>query len=227
MTFYLNYFRLDSVDNRMTTIGTSDYTAYEYTLSGTYSGKFITVGFALKPPMVITRDFKATSTTDSMGSLTRTAANGQDKLTLPWRGRCGVAVTVRQDLMLGLEYEIRPFASAVYKRTDGTESNPWLSASTFHLGAEYVPASWLTIRAGMRGQGEVIEPEGNPIEGTPVGYSVYSAGCGFQISGIHLNLTYEYGLMKYDDVWSSAVSRNRESFNTLFADITYEIPFHW
>ena len=113
----------------------------------------------------------------------------------------------------------------MYKSPSGSESKPWLSASVYHIGAEYLPSTWLTLRAGLRGQSEVFEPEGNPIVGNPVGYSIYSAGCGFLVGDARVNLSYEYGLMKYDDVWSSAVSRNRESFNIFLADIIYEIPY--
>ncbi len=227
LTFYFNYFRLDSLNDRITSVGTSDYRGQEFTFSGIYRGKHLTAGFSVKPPTPITRDFAAAVEVDTAGSSALTAVSGQDRLTLPWRGRIGAAISVREDLTFGMEYEIRPYASAVYRRPDGTETNPWLSSSVFHVGAEYLASSWLTVRAGLRGQGEVFEPEGNPIEGNAVSTTVYSAGCGLLFGDLRLNLTYEYALMKYDDIWSSAISRNRESFNTLFADVTYEIPSLW
>lgn len=225
LTFYFNYFRLDSLNDRAAMTGTSDYKAQEYTFSATYSGKYLTLGFSVKPPMTITRDYSAQVQADTGGTLTTMSVSGQDKMVLPWRGRVGAAIAVRQDLTLGFEYEFHPYGTAAYKLPDGTESNPWLSASLFHVGAEYVPAAWLTLRGGLRAQAEIFQPEGDPIDGSPVSYTIYSAGAGIMIGAMHVDLTYEYGLMKYDDVWSSEVSRNRESFNTFSADVIYEIPF--
>jgi len=81
------------------------------------------------------------------------------------------------------------------------------------------------LRGGIRGQTEVFEPEGNSVEGEPVDYSIYSGGLGFLLEGMRLNLTYEYALMKYQDVWGSAISLNTERRHSIMADLSYEIPF--
>ncbi len=78
---------------------------------------------------------------------------------------------------------------------------------------------------GIRGQAEVFEPEGNPIAGEPVTFSVYSAGFGLFHAGVRLNVAYEYSLMKYQDVWGSAVSMNSLKRNTIVADLSYELPW--
>ena len=110
-------------------------------------------------------------------------------------------------------------------RSGGTDTSPWLSSSVFHAGAEYTPEPWLALRVGIRGQAEVFEPEGNPIAGEPVTFSVYSAGFGLFHAGVRLNVAYEYSLMKYQDVWGSAVSMNSLKRNTIVADLSYELPW--
>ena len=137
----------------------------------------------------------------------------------------GLSIAVREDLRLGLEYEIRSYASAVYKKADGTESNPWLSSSAFHVGSEYTPLSWLALRVGVRGQAEVFEQQGNPIVGEPVSYSIYSAGCGVSYGGVRLNVTYEYASLKYQDMWQTNVNLNNETRHSFIADVSYEIPW--
>lgn len=241
LTFYGNYFKLDSVYSHIVRSGTSDYSGREFTFSATYHGKYVTIGLSAKPPMTITRDYNAGIVVDTTGVPATTADIGQDKVRLPWRGTVGLSIAVREDLHLGFEYEVRSYASAEHNNAadstygnilqrahlDSTVSprNPWLSSSVFHVGAEYTPAEWLVVRAGVRGQVEAFEPEGNPITGEPVSYSIYSLGCGLVFGPARLNLTYEYGLMKYQDVWGSAISLNRESRHTIVADLAYEIPW--
>ena len=77
----------------------------------------------------------------------------------------------------------------------------------------------------MRGEAEVFEPEGNHIEGEPVTYTVYSAGFGVFFSDLRFNVTYENSLMKYQDIWSSAISKNSERRQTIVAQLSYEIPW--
>jgi opacity protein-like surface antigen len=224
LVFYRSYFRLDSVYGQVAKTGTSDYSGSEFTISGIYRGRYVSLGFAIKPPTTITRKYSTETRTDSGGSSLTTAVNAEDKVKLPWRGTIGLSAQVVKNVTLALEYEIRSYATSVYKKADGTESNPWLSSSVLHLGAEYAALPWLAVRAGVRGQAEVFEPEGNPIIGDPVSYSVYSAGCGFLFGGLHLNVTYEYAKMKYQDLWQTNVNLNSEIRNTTVADIAYEIP---
>ena len=225
LIFRTNYFKLDSVYSHTTSTGTSDYSGQEFTLSGIYRGRYVSLGFSVKPPTPITRKYTAQIRTDTTGSPSSTTASGQDRLTLPWRGTIGLSIAVAPNLMLGLEYELRSYASAVYRDTGGTESNPWLSSSVVHVGAEYTPLSWLALRAGMRGQTEVFEETGNPLIGDPVSYSTYSAGCGFLVGRVHLNVTYEYALMKYQDLWQTNVNLNSERYQNVIADVTYELPW--
>lgn len=224
LTFYRSYFRLDSVYNHVTRTGTSDYSGQEFTFSGMYRGNYVTVGISVKPPATITRKFNLTVKSDTTGSSTTSTVSGQDKVQLPWRGTAGVSIALRNNVMLGLEYELRSYASAVYTDASGNESNPWLSSSLFHVGAEYTPMSWLVLRCGARQQAEVFQETGNPLLGDPVSYSIYSLGFGVAFEGIHVNVTYEYSRMKYDDLWQTNVNLNSEIRNGVVADITYEIP---
>jgi opacity protein-like surface antigen len=176
--------------------------------------------------MSIKRKYTSQIQIDTIGSSTILSLNGEDEMKLPWRGNVGVSIKLLQNLSLGMEYEIRSYTSAIYKNADGTETKPWLSASLFHVGTVYKPLSWLSVLAGIRGQAEVFESEGNPIGGEPVTYSIYSAGCGFSYAGFNLNLTYEYSLMKYQDMWQTNVNLNKETRHSIIADVRYEIPWN-
>ena len=82
-----------------------------------YSGKYVTVGFSVKPPMKISRSFSGQVMVDTNGIPSITKDEWKDNIELPWRGTVGLSLAVRENLRLGFEYEIRSYASAVYNST--------------------------------------------------------------------------------------------------------------
>lgn len=223
--FYQNFFRAESVYYRSSSIGTSKYDGQEFTLSAYYHGTAVGLGITVKPPTTITRTYSTVVRTDTTGSSVSSTVNGEDKMTIPLRGSAALSIALRQNLTLGLQYDLRPFSSAEYQRSSGAVSKPWLSANVLHLGLEYRPMSDLTLRAGVREQAEVFEPNGNPLPGESASSTVYSFGFGAAFSGLRLNAVYEYSQLKFIDMWASAVSINTVTAQTLSADLSYDIPW--
>jgi len=219
-----SYFFVDSVYSHLSKTGTSEFSGLEFTVSAVYRGRYITLGASVKPPATITRKYQTRVQIDTMGLHSDQTISGQDEITVPWRGTLGLALALRKNLALGFEYEFRPYASAVYKNDAGRESNPWLSASLLHFGVEYVPLEWLALRGGVREAAEVFQGEGAAIVGEPAGYSIYSAGAGITFGKFHLDITYEYAKMKYQDLWESNVNLNNQTSHTVVAGVSYE--FH-
>lgn len=220
------FFIADSVDYNGSDKGTSDYKGQEFNISGLYRSNYINLSFSVKPPTEITRKYSGKIVSkNKAGILTSNVSGKEDKIKIPWRSTFGVSLNVRSNFVLGFEYDWRPYASAIYTDTNNVESKPWLSSSLYKVGAEYRPIEWLAIRAGMRQQSEVFEPEGNPLIGEAVKYSIYSVGCGFKFSGIRLNFGYEFYEMKYQDMWATNVNTNTIVVKNFSADISYEIPW--
>ena len=243
LVFYKTWFRLEPRFKYLTRSGESKYSGYEFTFSGIYHAKYVNFGFMVKPPMTITRKYSTNLEIDTLNYVATVPINGKDNITLPWRWTFGLSINLVQNLTLSMEYEVRPYASATYWKEGGEEilsstysdypfpissvvvkSKPWLSSSILHVGAAYEPSSWLVLRAGARGQSEVFEPTGNAIIGEPVSYSIYSAGCGLTFSGLRLNLTYEYSMMKYIEMWQTNININTEKRNNIIADIVIQFP---
>ena len=223
---FLHYyaFRLDTVNYFNSKTGTSDFKGSEFTLSGIYKIDKFKIGFSIKPPSVITRDYTLQYHSDTAGVATNLAISSSDKIKLPWRGMVGLSVPLRRNLDVDLEYEIRPLANATYTLADGTESKPFRTCSELRAGFAFKANSWLTIRGGGREQVEVYEEMGNPLEGQPIRSSIYSGGFGITYEGIHLNLAYEYSRVKYDDILANTVYFNKLTNHNFIADIVYEIP---
>lgn len=225
LKFFANSFRLDSVYNHTTTSGTSDYRGTEFTLSGIYRGQYVTIGISAKLPTIIKRKYGSQSSVMTTDISAVNQVNGEDKVKLPWRGTVGLSALLRENLTINLEYEIHPFDAVVYTDANGNESKPWLSSDNLHVGSEYRPLDWLALRGGVRRESEVFEPTGAALTGEPVCSTVYSLGCGFVSYGIHLNIAYEYALIKYQDVWQTNVNLNQESRHVIAAEIVYELPW--
>ena len=239
LAFYRDYLRIDKYGVvNYTKTGTSDYSGSEFTLSGKYSGKYFNVGFTVKPPTTITRKFTmdvrsdtvtglyaANHRADSSHAAFAASVSGEDKTKFPWRGNVGIAINVRENLVVGLEYEVRSYASAEYTSANGTVTNPWLSFSGWRVGAEFRPSDWLALRAGVREDAELFEPLSNALRGEPQRYAVVSFGVGVNFAGARANFAYEFSNLKYIDAWSNAASINTESRQAIIADVSYEIPW--
>lgn len=224
LTFFSNAFRLDSLRRTMTSTGRSEYKGMEWTFGSVYSTQVLRVGFSTRLPMTLTRTYSTTLFSDTAGVITNTSVSGEDELRFPWSGSVAMSIEPRENLLIGLEYHFRPYASVVYRSASG-ESSPWLSSSVARIGVQYRVAPWLALRAGMRGQAEVFEPQGNPIAGEPVSTTVYSFGAGVSFNAVRVNVAYEYVRSAYEDIWGSAVSMNRETRHTVALDVAYEIPW--
>ncbi|HTR81228.1 MAG TPA: hypothetical protein VMM58_06315 [Bacteroidota bacterium] len=225
LMFYNSYFRLDSIYNNVTSIGTSDYTGQEFTVSARYQSDHVQIGVSIKAPTTITRKYHAVITADTAGFSSIADVSGQDKTTIPFRGSLGLSIALRENLIFGVGYDVRPYSSATFTNSAGSKTNPWLSANLFHVGMEFLPVSWLALRAGAREDAEVYEPVGNPIEGDPVSYSVYSFGIGVKYADVSFNAAFEYSDMKYTDTWADAVSINRNIQRNVIADVSYAVPW--
>jgi opacity protein-like surface antigen len=212
LVFFSNAFRLDSLNGQVTRKGRSAYSGFDLALGTTLSGEHVRAGITVRPPMTLTRSF----TPDGAPA----ALDGEDRLTLPWRGTLGIALAPRSNLTLGLEYEFRPFARATHE-AGGHEETPWMSASVFRVGGEFAAAPFLALRGGMRRGAEPFGADGRPIESTPVTYMAYSAGAGLSFAGAQLNVAFETRNISYEDLFGSAVHYNRDRRQTVVADLIY------
>ena len=224
LIFYANEFRADSSQGHLTMSGTSEFTGMEFTLGSVLNGRFASVGFVLKPPMKFTRTYQIEVAGDTSGTPFASTFNDEDRFQLPWRGSVGLLLKPREKLKIGLEYELRPYASATFTSSTQGETSPWESSSLFRIGTEYQISSWLVLRGGIRGEADVFIPEGSPITDEPVSYSVYSAGFGVNFYGFRWNIAYENAHMKYNEIWGSALSRNWDRRHVMVTDISFTIP---
>jgi hypothetical protein len=238
MLFFTSSMRLDRPGTTSyTKTGTSDFSGTEFSLSAEYTSRYFSVGFSVKPPTTITRNYSSSFSQDSVAQSkrflskidsitvhTNVSSGGLDQIVLPLRGTFGIGLTLRENLRIGISYEIRSYASAQYAGANSSTMNPWLSCSILHVGGEYAANSWLTLRGGVSNYQEVYQPLTEGIRGEPVNYPVYGLGCGVKVANGVLNVTYEYADMKYVDTWSNAVSINRQFTSNIVASFSYTIP---
>jgi opacity protein-like surface antigen len=203
-------------------IGSSDYSGYEFTLSGLYQSRSVTLGLALKPPTTITRDYHLTQQIDTTGVLVTAPVSGSDKMELPWRVTFGLGLALRENVTLDFEYDYLPYASAQYSQNAST-SKPWLDGYKFKTGLEFRPTPWLVLRTGYCKSTETFAPEGSYIGTDPVASYIYSGGIGLQYLGVQFAITYEYSKANYDDLWATNVNRNTVTVQNVILGISYTL----
>jgi len=225
LRMHRNFFGLYRYQNDTSKVGKSDYSGFEYTISGLFNRENFTLGFALQPSATITRKYNGSSKIDTTGNVSISyEESGTDKIKLPWRGTIGIGATVRQNITIGVEYEFLPFGSAAYSN-DSSSLKPWLDCSSFRVGFEYLPLPELTLRAGYFTKAEVFEPESNYNTGEAVSSSGYSGGFGVNIGDVHFNLAYEYLKVEYEDKWSTNINLNSKVYQNFAADVAYKLPW--
>ena len=197
----------------------------------------MTLGASINPPTEITREFNGTIVVDTVvavsaldhrvDSLHATGTmtyGGKDKMNLPWRGTVEMSIAIKDNLTVGLGFEVRPYRSAEYVDPLGNVSSPWLASSIFRVAAHYRAAEWLTLRAGVTTFDENFSGVTPALRGEPVSYPIYSLGCGVEFMGARVNVAYEYSDRKFVDAWSNAASINRQIGNTIVASVAYQLP---
>jgi hypothetical protein len=205
----LNSIRLDSVDYKSSVIGKSDYTGYEATISATYRGKDVTIGVTVTLPSEIDRKFNGTTTSYTNKTKDYTAVpyssvstSTSQEMDLPVKGSVGIGMQVRPNVYVAAEYENDPYTQAKLKTNGLTTTNPWLDATSFHLGIKWEPVENYSLRFGYRRQSDVFQAQYSAFDNQPVSYVAYSAGLGVQlIKGLELNAAYEFYEQKYEDTW--------------------------
>lgn len=229
LTFFANAFRADSVGWRLSRSGSSEFRGRELTLSWMVTGRHVSMGVSAKPPCEVTRTYAMHVVSTALQDLydvslaTEAPNQGQDRLRLPWRASVAISITPRERLMLSFEQGFRPYKLAHYVDPQGKKGSPWLPSSPFRVGCQYQAISWLALRAGLRDEAVVFEPEGNHIPGEAPTYSVYSCGAGVSYRNLRVDVAVESSLLKYQDIWSSAISKNSERRWVVMGQISYEL----
>ena len=201
--------------------GTSDFKGQEFTGSGLYDGRNFTIGFAVKPPSIIKREYSGTLNVHNRDTtIASSVVSVSDELKLPWRGSVGLGIAFRQNMSLKLEYEYLPFASALFTKSDST-SNPWLDSYGFKVGFEYVAASWLVLRCGYSKRAEVIATQNYYFPTDPLSSESYSGGVGMRFYGIQADLAYEYATISYEDMWTTNVNLNSDNRQSIVLSLSY------
>jgi opacity protein-like surface antigen len=225
LTFLSNEFRATEVDFSETWSTTSDFSGFETTISAILRGEFVSAGFTVRPPFTLTRSYSGSVLTG--GAVNgATTVQGEDQLTMPWRGSAGLTIVPHSFMTFGLEYELRPYANAEYVNSGGVESSPWMSSGVVRVGAEFGILPWLKVRGGMRREAETFGADGRAIDDEPVWFTAYAAGAGVEYAGVRLNVGYETRGTRYQDVMGSAVYHNRDLRHAVVADLAYTINWN-
>jgi hypothetical protein len=223
--------RVDSAVYSKTVSGTSDFSGFELNIGTQFRAKNVTIGASIVLPTTITREFSGRVVSDTTKRALFAQSNYQndttftEKMRLPIRAKIGASFQLRSNVLMALEFEYLPYASAELEK-NGTKTKPWLDDRTsFHAGICWDPIDKVSLRFGYRKQKEVFAAQYPAYKNDPVSYNAYSLGVGAKILPyLSLNASYEYYQVKYEDVWAQSYNINTKNVNNLSAQLVYTLP---
>lgn len=221
LTFIYNRFKVDSMQYLQTRSGASTYSGAGATVGAVWESEKISIGGQLILPMTVTRSSSYTTRTDTAGTVTSVASNGNTKLKMPLRWNIGLVLTPTKRWNIGFDYGITGFAKAEEQLPNGTTTTPWVGGGTYKIGAEFLAAPWLPLRAGYRVEVLPFSPAGSAIIDEPARASVMSAGVGVRMWDMMLEFAYEYTVLKYQDLWQSNINNNLSEQHRFSLELGY------
>jgi hypothetical protein len=213
-----NVYFVDSVYYRQSLKGTSSYSGVQTTIGIGYEGGNYFLGLVLKPGYTITRKFSGTLMIDTAGSVTTQSVTLNEKLTLPFTYAFGGSFAISNRLRLAVDYLVNNYAETKMTTADGISMPPWLDGEMYRIGLEFYVMDELAVRCGFRENTQVFSGEGAPIVDDPVrGYGL-TAGLGYSLGVVSMNVAYEYSRVKFEDKWISNINYNDRSGHTIVAE---------
>lgn len=192
------------------TEASSDYRGVRTTISGRLEYERFAVGVVLRPGYTLERRWE-----------TQAGNTGTDKLEVPTQMTVGLALYPSRVWRLVADYDLRRQDEVRYIPAGSDAQTPWVGKGTFRLGAEFLAADWLALRAGYRDEPQSFAPAGAAFIDDPAIASVYTAGVGIMRGPFVVDLTYELFRLRYDDLWISNVNTNRMKRHTLLLEVAY------
>jgi long-subunit fatty acid transport protein len=216
-----NNFRLDSVYYNQSKYGQSKYKGVFGTIGFLYNQERYSIGLTLQPSWTMKSERRRDIVIINSSGHTLNVDNSSEKLALPFQYTIGIAIHPTDKWTIAIDYDTRNYGDVVYKPTQDTSFKPWLNSHRFRGGLEYNALKWLTLRGGYREEVQTVAAEGAALLQNPTRGSIYSFGFGMNFKFISFDFAYEYGLVKYEDMWLSNVNYNTKekheiSFETCF-----------
>jgi opacity protein-like surface antigen len=82
-------------------------------------------------------------------------------------------------------------------------------------------STMLALRGGYCEDIQVFSPDGSAITDEPARGGVYTLGAGLTLGNILVDLTYEYSLLKYQDIYQSNVNDNSREQHQFTVELAY------
>lgn len=203
------------------TAGVSDFSASNLNLGTIVKFGKLSLGANFTPGYTITRDWNSTTTTATADSVGTESASGSDKLKVPFSYAVGFNLNPHERFRIAFDIEHRPYSKSEFtlNREDETLRS-WADQTSFRVGMEVKPLSNLSLLAGYRNIPQVFIPDGAADNENGPENEFYTIGASLGISFFRLDAAYEFGSMKYYDVYFSNTNFAYEKSNNLLLGIT-------
>ena len=203
--------------------GTSEYSGWANAIGLLWERSVITAGVLYQLPSTVTRTFNESGTHVAPGESGFDFVRvGTDHIRLPGKITAGVALRPVSSLMLAVDvfhqdYEQMEVSSARYSEPD------WGVSRGVRIGLEWELGQGLLIRGGFRRDPQPFRITGFGLLGQTATGDAFSAGLGYPLGSIVLDVAYEFQQLLYQDRWESNVDYNRVRQHNLLFRASYAL----
>ncbi len=233
-------FRYDTLDINLT--GTSDFSATNLSLGGTFQLGKLSLGVNLMPGYTLKRKWNYQTSITSPDSSSVENTSGEDQLDIPFSYSFGLNIQPHDNFRIAFDMEHRPYAKMDIEKGDtgGFEViNPttdpsyepiivsgsqfrreWVDQTSFRVGVEYKPVNGLALMAGYRNIPQVFIPDGAADHERGPEQQVYSFGASITYMVARLDAAYDISTLRYYDAYFSNTNFAYESTNHFRLGVT-------
>ena len=221
--YNLFQFQYDTLN--VITSGTSTFSGNTIEIGAILNLKSLSIGASVTPGYTIKREWDYTvQTTDANETISKTLS-GTDEIKTPLSYSVGISLRPKETITLSMDLERRPYEKAEWEISPAaiggdTIHTDWKNQTLFRVGAEYKPVSWLSILGGYQMIPAEYVPDGAAIKDKGPVTDLFSLGLSVGLMMGRLDITYQFGDLKYYDQYFSNTNYVLKRFNNLMFGYT-------
>ncbi|MBD3384682.1 hypothetical protein GF407_07110 [candidate division KSB1 bacterium] len=207
-------FAYDTLDVRKT--GTSKINGISFNAGIMLELDRFSIGARLTSPRTLKREWQYTTHTTDSKNTTLTSSTGNDEVDIPLSYAIGASISPGPQFRIAFDIENTKYSSTQFSFAgpDSTHRD-WVDQTTWCMGMEYKPFTWLALLGGYRFMPRTFVPDGAAIKDRGPAIESFSFGLSLKAFYGRFDIAYEIQRLKYYDSYYSNTNYVMETLGNL------------
>jgi long-subunit fatty acid transport protein len=217
--FRFSYDTLDVVSQ-----GHSDYRTLHFNLGAVLKLERLSLGFHVKMPYTITREWSASTVTANASGAQTAAQTGTAEFKHPASVTFGAMIQPVDPFRFMLDYQFTPYSRGEIDLQSEDPTNRTLpDQSDLRCGLAFAPVAFLELMAGYRQTTALFVPDGAAIKDRGPAANAWSLGAGITLGRFgRLDLAWVSQRLTYYDSYYSNTNYATQNLTNFVAGYTYQ-----